>query len=56
MFRLMSAIVAAALFALAGCANQFGAAGGSPATPTDTWNSPYPEQPGDNRWGVPARA
>lgn len=51
----VSALAAAFILALAGCASQPGGVGSSRAAPAaDTWNSPIPEQPGYNRWRVPA--
>lgn len=57
MYKVMIAIAAASIVALAGCASPPGAAGASSTTtPGGTWNSPFPEQPGYNRWGTPAPA
>ena len=54
MTKLLTAIAAAFLLVLAGCATQVGGAGGTGAVPDNQWNSPYPEQPGYNRWGTRA--
>ena len=54
MIKLVTAIAAAFLMVLAGCAGQVGGAGGTGIAPDTQWNSPYPEQPGYNRWGRPA--
>ena len=50
----MKAIIAAAaiLAVLAGCASQAGVAGSTSAPAGYQWNSPFPEQPGYNRWGT----
>lgn len=52
--KLITAVVAALLVVLAGCATQVGGAGGTGVAPDNPWNSPYAEHPGDNRWGTRA--
>lgn len=53
MFKLMSTLVAASLFLLAGCATQGGGTGGSAAMPEAGRDSPFPEYFGRDRWGTP---
>ena len=43
MTKLLTAIAAAFLLVLAGCATQVGGAGGTGAVPDNQWNSPYPD-------------
>ncbi len=56
MFKVMIAAAAAVVLLLAGCAAPSAGVGSTGAGPTGTWNSPFPEQPGNNRWGRPAPA
>lgn len=56
MIKLMTAIAAAFVLVLAGCATQVGGAGATGVAPDNAWKGPYPEQPGYNRWGTRAPA